>query len=228
MNMLIAVFLLIALVTVIGLTALAGGVLFLVGLLRKKRTLCRVGAIVLVLSLVGLAGCFTYVSVRVFNKLRSASPGQYWHALVDMAFNDTGIRPFDPAKAKQVLSGKVGNTTFLNGVDVQGVWAEGAVLSYGYFLYTADEKELLSAVACAPVDPSYRLTSDPACKQVTWAECKDDLLYKNGPQRNLPGWVPEGVAEKRCYQCTRCPWLHTILIDARTGKVYHSISEIRE
>ena len=52
----------------------------------------------------------------------------------------------NPAKAKNILSGKVANTAFLNGVDVQGVWVEGAALSYGYFLYAADEKEWAESV----------------------------------------------------------------------------------
>jgi hypothetical protein len=221
-------FLLIALGVVICLTTLVGGALFFVGLVKKSRPVRRAGTILFVSSLFGLAGCFTYASVKVFQRLKSASPKQYWHAMVAAAFDDTAIRPLDPSKAKQILSAKLTNTSFLSGVDVQGVWVEGAVLSYGYFLYAADEKELLRAVATAPIDSSFHLTSDVACREVTWAECKDKLMYEKGPQRNLPGWAPESAAEKRCYSCLRCPWSHTILVDGKTGKVYHSISEIRE
>ena len=222
------VFLLIALITAFCLTTLVGGALFLVGLFKKKSALRRTGAILFVSSLCVLAGCFTYASAKVFNKLKSANPAQIWHAVVDVAFDDTAVRPSDPAKAKQILSGKLGNQAFLEKADVQGVWVDGAVLSYGYFIYVADEKELLRAVASAPLDSSFQLTSDNACREVAWDECKESLMYEKGPQRNLPDWAPEAVVEKRCYSCLRCPWQHTILIDGKTGKVYHSISEIRE
>ena len=222
------VLILIFLALVLCLAGFVGGALLLVGFLSKRRRMRRAGTIVLVSSLLGLAGSFAYVSVKVLNKLKDASPKQYWRALVDAAFDDTGIRPLDPTKAKQMLSGNLTNTAFLSGVEVQGVWVQGAVLSYGYFLYSADERELLSAVASAPTNSSFELPSDTACREITWAECKEKLLYPKGPQRNLPGWAPEAVVEQRCYSCLRCPWLHTILIDGKTGKVYHSISEIRE
>jgi hypothetical protein len=222
------VIVLISVTIVLCLAGFVGGALLLVGFLTKRRRMSRAGTIVLVSTLLGLTGSFTYLSVRVFSKLKDASPKHYWQALVDAAFDDTAIRPLDPTKAKQVLSGSLTNTAFLSGVDVQGVWVQGAVLSYGYFLYSADEKDVLSAVASAPTNSSFQFPSDTACRGVTWAECKQKLLYPKGPQRNLPGWAPEAVVEKRCYSCLRCPWLHTILIDGKTGKVYHAISEIRE
>lgn len=221
-------FLLIALSIVICLTTLAGGTLLFIGMLKKNRLFRRSGTILIVSSLIGLAAFCTFASVKVFHKLKSASPKEYWRAIVDAAFDDTAIRPLDPVKAKHILSGKVGSTAFLATNDVQGVWVEGVVLSYGYFLYVADEKEVLSAVASAPIDSSFQLTSDTACREITWDECKKMMLYEKGPQRNLSGWMPEDVAEKRCYSCLRCPWSHTILIDGKTGKLYHSISEIRE
>ncbi|MBI3848728.1 MAG: hypothetical protein HY298_00345 [Verrucomicrobia bacterium] len=219
---------LIALMAVVCLTTLIGGVLFLIGLFRKKRAFKRMGALLGVASIFVLAGCLIYASAKVFNKLKSTNPQKIWEATVNAAFDDTAIRPSDPAQAKQILSGKLGKTNFLERANVQGVWVDAAFLSYGYFLYVADEKELLSAVATAPVDPSFQLISDEICKEASWAECEDSLMYPKGPQRNLPGWTPEAVVEKRCYRCLRCPWSHTILIDGKTGQVYHSISEIRE
>jgi hypothetical protein len=220
--------LLIALMAVFCLTTMIGGVLFLIGLFKKKSALRRMGAILFVSSLCVLAGGFTYASVKVFHKLKSANAGQTWRAVVDAAFDDTAVPPSEPAKAKQILSGKLGDHAFLEGADVQGVWVDGAVLSYGYFVYVADENALLKAVASAPLDSTFQLNSDDACREVIWDECEKILMYEKGPQRNLPGWTPEAVVEKRCYSCLRCPWQHTILIDGKTGKVYHSISEIRE
>ena len=221
--LLIAPALVICLITLLG-----GALIFVVGLVKRNRAVRRAGTVLFVSSVFGLTGCFTYAAVKVFYKLNGASPKQYWHAMVDAAFDDTAIRPLDPANAKQMLERKLGNSAFLNGVDVHGVWVEDAVLSYGCFLYVADENELLTVVAHAPLDSSFRLTSDNACREVTWDECRDVLMSEKGPQRNLPSWTPESVASKHCYRCLRSPWSHTILIDGKTGKVYHSICEIRE
>jgi hypothetical protein len=206
----------------------AGVVILAVGYLGRKQRARRAGTILLISSVLGLAACFTYSSVKLFNKVKGANPKRAWQALVNAAFDDTAVRPLEPVKAKQVLSGLLTNTAFLDGVDVQGTWVPGAVLSYGYFIYTADEKALLSAVANSPTDITFQSASDTACLQISWEECKPELLYPKGPQRNLPGWAPEAVEEKRCYRCFRSPWRHTILVDGKTGKVYHSISEVRE
>jgi hypothetical protein len=210
------------------LCAFAGVILIAVGFLGRKQRPRRAGTILLVSSVFGLAACIAYSSAKVFTKVRGVSPKRAWQALVDAAFDDTGVRPLEPVKAKQALSGMLTNTAFLDGVQVQGVWVSGAVLSYGYFAYTADEKSLLNAVASSPTNTRFQLASDTACLGVNWDDCKAQLLYPKGPQRNLPGWAPEAVEEKRCYTCFRSPWQHTILVDGKTGKIYHSISEVRD
>ena len=217
----------ISLAAALCLCGIAALTLLAVGFLGKKQRARRLGAIMLVFSVLGLAACFAYSSVKVFNKVKRASPKRAWQALVDAAFDDSAVRPLDPAKAKQVLSGLLTNTAFLERVEVQGAWVPGAVLSYGCFVYTADENALLNAVASSPTNDT-QLASDTVCSQVSWDDCKTQLLYPRGPQRNLPGWAPEAAEEKRCYRCFRCPWLHTILVDGKTGKVYHSISEVRD
>lgn len=222
------VFLLVALTLVTCLTALTGGALLLVGLLRKKPFQRRIGVRLFVGSLLALAGCFIWGSAKAIGKLQGTHPRQYWQALVAAAFDDTKIPPLDPATAKTILLGKLGPPAFLDGAEVQGLWVDGTFLSYGYFLYVADEKELLSVVASAPVDPSFLLTSDAACREASWDECRDELMSVKGPQRNIPGWAPETVTDKRCYRCLRCPWSHTIVIDGQTRQVYHVINEIRE
>jgi hypothetical protein len=205
-----------------------GGALFLIGIFRKRRHSRRLGFILIAVSLFMVASCFIFGSAKLLNKMTKANGRQIWHSIVNAVFDDTNVRPRDPTEAKRILSGKLGNTTFLDGIDVQGVWVDGVFLSYGSFVYVTDEDELLSAIAKAPVDPSFHLASDDACREVTWDECKARLIYAKGPQGNLAGWNPEAVVEKRCYICFRCPWEHAILIDRTTGKVYHSISEIRE
>ena len=133
-----------------------------------------------------------------------SSDKRAWQALVDAAFDDTAIRPLEPLKAKQVLSGIITNTAVLEGVEVQGTWVSGAFLSYGYFVYTADEKALLSAIANSPTNGTFQLTSDTACLQVSWDDCKARLLYPKGPQRNLPGWEPESTPSLAWKTVTMC------------------------
>jgi hypothetical protein len=210
------------------LCALAAVVLIVVGFLGRKQRAKRVGTILLAFSVLGLAACFALSSVKIFNKVKGANPKRAWQALVNAAFDDTGIPPLEPLKAKPVLSGMLTNTAFLDRVEVQGVWVPGAVLSYGYFLYTADESALLNAVASSATNATFQLASDKACQEASWEDSKRQLLYPKGPQRNLPGWAPEAVSEKRCYSCFRSPWQHTILVDGKTGKIYHAISEVRE
>jgi hypothetical protein len=210
------------------LCALAGVILIAVGFLGRKQWARRGGTILLVFSVLGLAACMAYSSAKAFNKVKGVSPKRAWQALVDAAFDDTGVPPLEPTKAKQLLGGMLTNTVLLDGVDVQGVWVPGAVLSYGYFVYTTDEKALLSAVANSPTNAAFQVASDTACLKASWDDCKAQLLYPKGPQRNLPGWAPEAVEEKRCYTCFRSPWRHNILVDGKTGKIYHSISEVRE
>ena len=222
------VFLIILLAIALGLCGFAGVVILAVGFLGRKQQARRAGAILLILSVLGLAACFAYGSAKLFNKVKGADPKRAWQALVDAAFDDTGVRPLEPVKARQVLSGLLTNTAFLDHVDVQGTWVSGAVLSYGYFVYTADEQALLSAVANSPTNATFQLASDTACQPVSWDDCKTQFLYPKGPQHNLPGWAPEAVEEKHCYRCFRAPWQHTILVDGKTGKIYHSISEVRE
>jgi len=221
-------FVIVAIAAALCLCGVAGVVILAVGLLGRKQRARQAGSILLVSSVVGLVACFAYSSAKVFNKARLVKPKHAWQALVDAAFDDTSVRPLQPVRAKQVLSGMLTNTAFLDGVDVQGAWVPGAVLSYGYFVYTADEKALLSAVASSPTNATFQLPSDTACLLVSWDDCKTKLLYPKGPQRNLPGWAPEAVEEKRCYSCFRSPWQHTILVDGKTRKVYHSISEVRD
>ena len=131
-------------------------------------------------------------------------------------------------KARQILARTLGNAAFANENSLHGVWVEGPPLPYGYFINDAGEKDVLDAISAASVDPSFRLKSDTACRTITWDQARKDLMYDKGPQRHLPGWCPETVADKRCYTCLRCPYNHTILVDAKAGKIYHAISEIRE
>ena len=222
------VLVIILLATALCVCGAAGIGLVAVGFLARKQRARRAGTILLISSVLGLAACFAYSSAKLFNKVKGANPKRAWQALVDAAFDDTTVRPLEPVKAKQVLSGLLTNTAFLDGVDVQGTWVPGAVLWYGYFVYTVDKKALLSAVANSPTNGTFQLASDTACLQVGWDDCKAQLLYPEGPQRNLPGWAPEAVEEKRCYRCFRSPWQHSILIDGKTGKVYHSMSEVRD
>ena len=208
--------------------ALAGSVALLVGWFKKKRGMGVTGGVLVVSSMMVLGGCLLFGSAKVVHKLKNTDPKQIWHAVVNRAFDDTGVQPCAPATARQILSAKIGGTSFLRGTNIEGVWVAGVVLDYGYFLYIADEKELLRAVSAAPVDPSWKMASDDVCQEVTWAECKKDLLYEKGPEHNLPGWAPNAVAEKHCYRCFRAPWQHSILIDEKTGMVYHAINECRE
>ena len=67
------VLILIFLALVLCLAGFVGGALLLVGFLSKRRRMRRAGTIVLVSSLLGLAGSFAYVSVKVLNKLKDAS-----------------------------------------------------------------------------------------------------------------------------------------------------------
>ena len=231
------VFLLTALAMACCFTALVGGTLLLIGLLGKKRAPRRAGTALLVSSLLIFAGCFVSVSAKVAHKLKHVRPKEYvratvqaaYESIVNAAFDDTDIQPLAPAEARKILIGKLAPGTFLNEAEVQGAWVEGAVLSCGYFLYTADEKELLQAIASAPVDPSFHVGSDTECRKVTWDELRGGLLtYQKGPQRNLPGWNLDAVEDKRCYRCLRSPWAHEFVIDGKTGKVFHAISEIRD
>jgi hypothetical protein len=220
--------LLLSLVLALCITALLGAGLFLVGVLQKRRKRRHVGLIITLSSFVLLAGCFIYTSVKITRKVWNAAPG-LWNCLVEEIADDSDVKPLEPAEARRILSGKLGNPTVLASGTVQGVWVECLPLSYGYFVYEADGQALLKAIAGGPVDASFQLTSDSVCREITWDECKKSMLmYPRGPQRNLSGWNPEGVAEKRCYRCMRRPWEHTIVIDARSGKVFHSVSEIRE
>jgi hypothetical protein len=211
------------------LAALAGSVVMLVGWIKKRRRLKLTGGILVALSMAVLGGCLLFASAKVVRKLKSTGPKEIWHAIVNRAFDDSGVRPCDAATARRILGANIGGVSFLHGTNIQGVWVEGIVLDYGYFLYVADEKELLRAVSTAPVDPAWnKFASDDVCQEVTWAECKEDLLYEKGPEHNLPGWTPEAVAEKRCYRCFRAPWQHSIVMDEKTGTVYHAIMECRE
>jgi hypothetical protein len=210
------------------LAALAGSVVLLVGWFKKKRGLKVTGGILVVLSMMVLAGCLLFGSAKVVHKLKNTGRKEIWHAIVDRAFDDTGVQACAPATAKQILGTNIGGTSFLRGTNIEGVWVAGVVLDYGYFLYIADEKELLRAVSAAPVDPSWKMASDDVCKEATWAECKELLMYEKGPEHNLPGWAPNAVAEKHCYRCFRAPWQHSILIDEKTRMVYHAISECRD
>jgi hypothetical protein len=217
-----------ALFTLALVAAIGGSGLILAGWLKKWRGLRRTSGILVLLSMMVLGGCLLFASARFLHKLENAGPKAVWQALVDWAFDDTGVRPCDSATARKILGVSIGATAFLHGTNIQGVWVEGSPLSYGYFLYDADEKELLRAVAAAPVDATWKMASDNVCEEVTWAECKEALLYVKGPEHNLRGWAPEAVAEKRCYRCFRAPWQHSIVIGEKTGTVYHAISECRE
>ncbi len=103
------------------------------------------------------------------------------------------------------------------------------VLSYGYFVYRRDEERLLSSISACPLDSTFEIKSDIACKAVTWEELIGGMLtYELGSQHNLPSRNPAAVIEKHCYKCLRAPWIHELMIDAQSGTVYHSVSEIRK
>ncbi len=222
------VFVIASLAIALFLCGFAGAVILAVGFLSRRQRARRAGAILLISSVLGLTACFAYSSAKLFNKVKGANCKLAWQALVNRAFDDTDVRLLEPVKAKELLSGLLANSAFLDGADVQGAWVPGTFLSYGYFVYTTDEKALLSAVANSPTNDTVHLASDTTCQRVSWDACKTQLLYPKGPQRNLPGWAPEAVEEKHCYRCFRCPWQHTMLVDGKTGKVYHAITEVRD
>ena len=179
--------LLLALSALALLVALAGIVALLVGWFKNKRGLKVAGAILVVLSIMVLGGCLLFGSAKVVHKLKSPGPRQIWHLVVNRVFDDTAVQPCDPAAARQILSANIGGASVLRRPNIEGVWVSGVVLDYGYFLYVADQKELLRAVSSAPVDPSWKMASDDVYQEVTWAKCKEQLLYKQGPEHNLPG-----------------------------------------
>lgn len=213
---------------VAGVVALAGGVLFLVGLFRKQRGLASRSALAVLAAVVVIVGGGAYVSLKAIKKIGSADYLGMWRAVVDEAFDDTAVPPLPPAAAKKILGDLLGDTIVLQGVEVQGVFVEGVVLNYGYFMYTADTRDILRAVAAAPADSTWSISPDTACRAVAWAEAGGAMMYARGPQRNLPGWTPAAVTDKRCYTCFRSPWAHTLVIDGRTGIIYHAVSETRE
>lgn len=218
---------LIVLMIATGVFALIGVVFCIVGLFRKKRRLIAAGVIVAVVSMSGLAWGIVQTSKKIYAKAQQA-PGQMWKSMEEAAQDDKGVQPMLPAAAKKDLSARLGNPAFLASSPVQGVWVPGVMLDYGYYLYKANAQDVLKSVASTPVMATSAIPSDASCKLTTWDQCKDRLMYPYGPQKNLAGWNPEGVAHKRCYICLRFPWEHVILIDDDTGMVYHSISEIRD
>jgi hypothetical protein len=208
--------------------ALVGIVLFVVGLFKKNRPLKVAGLLASLVSILLLGSGLVYASVKIVHRVKSVDGASIWSAIVDVLADDSHWALCAPGEARRILSHNLGNPPFAGNLEVQGVWVDRFPLYYGCFLYQADTQEVLKAVAAAPLDPIFLMDSDTACLEATWEEIRDDLMYKYGPQRKIPGWNPEAVADRRCYRCLRCPWSHSILIDGKTGKIYHAIMEIRE
>ena len=229
----IKILLLLAALALAAVTVVAGVIVVIVGLFRKKRDLWRQGALIAVVAVLIFAIGSAYGAWKAVDKVWHADYRGMWRAVagavIEEVRDESTLPPDDPVTAKQTLGLLLGDTTILQGVTVQGVEVPGILFNTHYYLYnTTDEQKLLRVIAAAPEDSTWEIPSDTACSEISWEAASENLMDTYNPQRNVPGWSPETAADKHCYYCFRAPWQQVVMIDRTTGTVYHYFGETRE